>query len=260
MCNYFNCYRWTKHNWHILAIVTQLFFFTSSPKMSWTELIQLYHCDSVFFFTASPQMTWAQLIHLNHCDSAGFSLHHYRWTEQNWYIWTVVTRRFTRIINADEPSRTGTLNHCDSALYSLNHYRWTEHNWYIEPVWLSSLLTSSPQTNRGELIHWTIVTHLFFHFITTDELSSTDTIKPLWHRLFTDFITTDEMSRTDAFDELGLKCLLMLIEYIGCCMFGGCIYIYLLVNSASSISTHTNKGNNKITELRTILQRESPNS
>lgn len=27
---------------------------------------------------------------------------------------------------------------------------------------------------------------------------------------------------------------------IGCCMFGGCIYIYLLVNSALSISTHTN--------------------
>jgi hypothetical protein len=183
-------------------------------------------------------MNKAQLTHFSHCDSA-FFLHFITKDELNradtivplWFSF------FLHCITTDELSTTDTfkplwlglfftsslqmnraeliyLNRCDSALYTHYQCRWAEQNWYIEPLWLSSLLTSSLQTNRGELIHWTIVTHLFFHFITTDELSSTDTIKPLWHRLFTDFITTDEMSRTDAFDELGLKCLLMLIEYM----------------------------------------------
>jgi hypothetical protein len=83
----------------------------------------------------------------------------------------IVTQFFTHFITTYEPRRTDTLNHCDSALYSLHHYRRTEENWYIEPLWLSSLLTSSLQTNRRELIHWTIVTQLFTHFITTDEPS-----------------------------------------------------------------------------------------
>ena len=60
----------------------------------------------------------------------------------------------------------------------------------------------------------------------------------------------------------------LLVSESNCCSFIHdclpsviCITLYILFNNKIMFTlTHVNKGNNKITELRTILQRESQNS